>query len=138
MLMPVSTTPAQNDWTSGPAKWVAVIVLGCSALVGLGWSILSSPAGGAALESSATRTGAVLDGRPPQPAGPRRININTATRAELELLPGIGPAVAQRIIDHRTARGPFKSAADLDDVKGVGPKTLEKLKDLVTIEEPSP
>jgi competence protein ComEA len=70
------------------------------------------------------------------PGGPtlRRININTATRAELELLPGIGPAVAQRIIDHRAAHGRFASAADLDNVKGIGPKTLEKLKDLVRVE----
>lgn len=67
------------------------------------------------------------------------ININTATAAELELLPGIGPALAQRIIDHRREHGAFRRVEDLDDVKGIGPRTLEKLRPLVRVEPlPSP
>jgi competence protein ComEA len=62
------------------------------------------------------------------------LNVNTATQAELELLPGIGPALASRIVEYRTAKGPFRSMSDLDAVSGIGPKMLEKLKPLVRFE----
>jgi competence ComEA-like helix-hairpin-helix protein len=68
----------------------------------------------------------------PNPA--HKVNLNTATKAELELLPGIGPAMAQRILDFRTAHGKFGSIDDLDKVKGIGPRTLAKLRPLVTLE----
>ncbi|MGI0485639.1 helix-hairpin-helix domain-containing protein [Pantanalinema rosaneae CENA516] len=60
-----------------------------------------------------------------------RVNLNTATQAELEALPGVGPSLAKRIIAARQ-RQPFRSLADLDRVSGVGPKLLTKLKDHVT------
>lgn len=63
-----------------------------------------------------------------------KINVNKATQAELELLPRVGPALAQRIIEYRNTHGPFHHIEDLDKVKGIGPKTLEKLRPLVTIE----
>jgi competence protein ComEC len=69
----------------------------------------------------------------PKPApGGRRINVNTATAAELEALPGVGPANARRIIEGR----PYRSADDLERVKGIGPKRLEEIKPLVTVEWP--
>lgn len=74
---------------------------------------------------------------PPAPKSPvpqGRLNVNKATQAELELLPGIGPAMAKRIIEFRSAHGSFKRIEDLDKVKGIGPKTLDKLRPLVTIE----
>jgi competence protein ComEA len=62
-----------------------------------------------------------------------KININTASVAELDTLPGIGPAIAQRIIDYRTNHGPFRSSEDLLKVSGIGEKRYEQLKDLIII-----
>ena len=55
------------------------------------------------------------------------VDINRAAQAELETLPGIGPAMARRIIDYREQNGAFLSPEDLTKVKGIGEKTLEKL-----------
>lgn len=66
------------------------------------------------------------------------LNVNRASQAELELLPGIGPALAKRIIDHREKNGAFKSVEDLDKVKGIGPAMIKKLAPLVRFDEPPP
>ena len=60
------------------------------------------------------------------------VNVNTATASELQGLPGIGPSKAGAIIAYRSAHGPFKRVDDLVEVKGIGPKTLAKLRPLVT------
>ncbi|MBS1401793.1 MAG: helix-hairpin-helix domain-containing protein [Oscillospiraceae bacterium] len=60
-------------------------------------------------------------------AEPERININTATAAELESLPGIGPKLAARIVDYRAANGPFQSPEELMNVSGIGEKTYAGL-----------
>lgn len=61
------------------------------------------------------------------------ININTASIAELDTLPGIGPAIAQRIIDYRTQHGPFLNIEDIINVAGIGPATYERIKDLISV-----
>src|SRR3972149_5057530 len=60
-------------------------------------------------------------------------NINAAGAAELEALPGIGEVIAQRIVDHRTANGPFASVDQLLDVSGIGDAILESIRELVTV-----
>jgi competence protein ComEA len=62
------------------------------------------------------------------------VNVNSATLAELDALPGIGPVYAQRIIDYRTAHGPFSSVEQLLDVNGIGPSTYARIASLITVE----
>ena len=66
-----------------------------------------------------------------QPGAP--INLNTATEADLDTLPGIGPALAQRIIDYRTQHGAFRSVDELRNVSGIGDAKFAEIKDLVTV-----
>lgn len=66
-------------------------------------------------------------------SGGRKVNINTATADELTLLPGIGEALAQRILEYRTENGPFRSTEDLVNVSGIGAQKLEDLLEHITI-----
>ena len=61
-----------------------------------------------------------------------KVSLAIATLDQLDELPGIGPITAQKIVDWRTAHGPFRSVEDLDDVPGIGPARVEQLRDLVT------
>lgn len=76
----------------------------------------------------ANTAGAALGG---VPSGP--VDLNAATLADLDTLPGIGPVIAQRILDYREANGPFQSTDQLQEVSGIGPATFAKLADLVTV-----
>jgi competence protein ComEA len=68
-----------------------------------------------------------------EPAAQQLLDINIAGQAELDGLPGIGQALAQRIIDYRTSNGAFKSVDDLRNVKGIGPALFEKIAPLITV-----
>ncbi|MBA4039581.1 MAG: hypothetical protein C0468_04545 [Planctomyces sp.] len=145
----------------GPGLWAAVAVLGALSASGLAWSVwrqvrawdaevgsqLTGSAGigpGAGVGSAgagdaggpggeagpAGAAGVASTGGPPAQGG---LDINTASAAELELLPGIGPALAARIVEHRATRGRFVSVEDLDEVRGIGPKTMERLRGLVRV-----
>lgn len=63
----------------------------------------------------------------------RIVNINTATAQELETIPGIGPELAQRIVDYRMANGPFSSIEQIMDVPGIGEGTFFKIQNLITV-----
>jgi competence protein ComEA len=84
----------------------------------------AGPAGGGPSAGAGTGTGGDRDGP---------VDLNTATAAELEELPGVGPAIAEAILDERERRGRFDTVEDLLDVRGIGDARLEQLRDLVTV-----
>lgn len=67
---------------------------------------------------------------------PLLIDINSATAKDFQKLPGIGPSIAQRIIDYRTQIGKFNTIEDITQVNGIGSKTLDRLRAQLTINQP--
>ena len=65
----------------------------------------------------------------------QKIDINRAEKWVLEALPGVGPTLAQRIIDYRKLQGPFRNIEEITRVSGVGESTYERLRDLITVGE---
>lgn len=105
------------------AAWITVVMLGCSLL------------GGAA-------QAAANEGRPRAATKPQRnpgekVNVNTAGVDELSTIPGIGPALAGRIVAHRQQNGPFKKLDELLAVKGIGAKLLAKIEAQLSLETPA-
>jgi competence protein ComEA len=84
-----------------------------------------TPSPGVALPAGPAATGAAAPGG--------LVNLNTATLADLDTLPGVGPVLAQRILDARDAQGGFRAVSDLRKVDGIGDARYEQLKDLVTV-----
>lgn len=121
---------------------VTLAVLGVLALAGLGvleWqrrppplTLAGAPAPSVAAAAASARLPAARWDDAVQAA--REVDVNTADAAELERLPGVGPALAKRMVEERERGGPFRSAEDLQRVRGIGPKTSERLKDSITTE----
>lgn len=193
----------QQDWTTGPAKWAAVIVLGAASIFGIAWSVLTRTHTPSSSEPPGIPVHAAQQGEPedtprssrtdessgehrpatppPAPAipdstkprdlvqGPHlpaweqvsasaspspdtdqtpeeppeasdapaaiRVNVNRADREELQLLPGIGPVMADRIVENRTRLGFFRSLDDLERITGIGPRTVEQLRPHAVVRE---
>jgi competence protein ComEA len=102
----------------GSVNLAAVVVDGTQIAVGVPGAA-AGPGGGAPAGSG--------------PGPGSRVDLNAATAADLDGLPGIGPVLAQRIVDHRTRNGPFRSVDQLDDVPGIGPAIAAELAELVTV-----
>ncbi|MBI3932760.1 MAG: helix-hairpin-helix domain-containing protein [Acidobacteria bacterium] len=81
-------------------------------------------------------SGLALADAKPAPAG--KVNLNTATAEQLEVLPGVGPKLAARIVEYRQKSGAFKSAQELMNVKGIGEKSFGKLEGYLTVGDPAP
>jgi competence ComEA-like helix-hairpin-helix protein len=142
---PESTT-SKNGGLQGPALWISVGVMVGACVTGA----LSVPARRVPLDTG--MLAAVQDERERGTAGAseldesavprdepavigRRIDLNTATRAELELLPGIGPTMAERIVEDRERRGAFRRVEDLDRIRGMGERMIERLRPMVKVGE---
>lgn len=85
-------------------------------------AVLGAPVNGGAVDKPAKPAASVAS-----------VNINTASAKELEKLPGIGRATAQNIVAFRNQNGKFSSPDDLSKVKGVGPKTMEKVRSKIVV-----
>jgi competence protein ComEA len=120
------------DSTSAPTAPVALVsTLPTEALPLEEWADTLAAGDDAAEPSPAALAAAEVEagassrrtGKPP----PRRLNINTASETDLQCLPRIGPALAARIVEYRRVHGRFRSAEEINEVKGIGDRTMEKL-----------
>jgi competence protein ComEA len=96
-------------------------------------AIVACVLAGSVLHAQDPTTPAPKKATPAAPTAAAPLNLNTATQAQLETLPGIGPAVAARIIEHRQKNGNFKKVEELMNVKGIGEKSFLKIKALISI-----
>jgi competence protein ComEA len=112
--MPRNREHRRSDWTLGPAAWAPILLLSLLAILGAGVAVNTQrPAPG---DPSALA-----------PLPERRVNVNTAGAAQLQLLPRIGPNLAGRLIAERDANGPFENARDIQRVRGIGPRTAARI-----------
>ncbi len=111
-----STSSVESRW-AWPRFWeyaLGLIIAVCAILVGLSASKLLTPV-------------------QPMSGAPRGIDLNVADEGTLRQLPGVGPHLAARIVEHRAKNGPFLRVDDLKNVKGIGPATLERMRPAVFV-----
>ncbi|MFG0315265.1 MAG: ComEA family DNA-binding protein [Phycisphaerales bacterium] len=126
-----------SDWARRPSAMFAAMVLGGVSLLTMGISLSRdlqtqpSDHGSEITEVSASES--APRAQPQRPSAVRLINVNEAPLSELDLLPGIGPALGSRIIAYREEHGAFSEIGDLEKVSGIGPRTLDKLRPLITL-----
>lgn len=137
-----STTPQRAAPAPSPApiaaapKWAAIALLGVVAIVAIVWVVLSNRTQPAIVKAPSAPQGTIQPGDTPpaQPAAAGSLlDLNTATAAQFEHLPGIGPALASRIVADRSKNGRFASVDQLDRVEGIGKKTIDKLRPYLTV-----
>ncbi len=114
-------------------SWIFPALTLCVLLFMGGWFLGQRSVGG--LRLSYAREPQVRTVQSSEAPQAERVELNRATREELMSLPGIGPALADRILDYRQSSGPFQYPSDLMYVSGIGTRTYEALKDLVYVEE---
>jgi competence ComEA-like helix-hairpin-helix protein len=124
-----------------PSERRGALVLLALCALGAGWDLLHArPAAAPMLESTATAPAGAEDAGPAAASGERpaerRLDLNLATAGQLDELPGIGPVLASRIVEHRRRAGAFRSADELLAVRGIGPHLLERLRPLVAAGAP--
>lgn len=127
-----SLSDAPGDWLRGAPKAAAVAVV--LFLAGLGaWRLLAREAVHPGAAAGAPVTVASLRTPAADASHPGALDLNAASAAELELLPGIGPSAAHRIVAYRDQIGGFRSVEELGGVKGIGSRTMERLRPLVCV-----
>ena len=109
---------------------VTLTVLGTMALVGVGVNLWLQRREPIRIERGPTPPYVQWDA---QLQRARQVDLNQATAEELVRLPGIGPTLAQRIVDYRAQHGPFEATEELRRVAGIGPKTFASLQDNITV-----
>lgn len=126
-----------SDWGKRPSALFAAMVLGIVSLLTMGISLSrdlqSQPDGHGSEVTEVSAFEPVSAAQPQRPSAVRLINVNEAPLSELDLLPGIGPALGGRIIAYREEHGAFSQISDLENVSGIGPRTLDKLRPLITL-----
>lgn len=149
MALPAATSAPLRVYVSGAVHQPAVYELAPDSIV----ADALTAAGGAAPDADLDQINLALEVQDQQhvyvprqgetmavPAGSRMgevvglININTATAADLEQLPRIGPVMAQQIVDYREANGPFTRIEDIQDVPNVGPATFEAIREQICVD----
>ncbi|MBN1289847.1 MAG: helix-hairpin-helix domain-containing protein [Actinobacteria bacterium] len=111
----------------GPTPGASLESINLAARVKDGTQIIVPPVA-VAVDGAAEQGGTVQ-----QTAKSNLVNINSADEHQLDELPGIGPSYAARIIEYRKENGPFSSIDELQNVKGIGPRTIEQIEGLVTL-----
>jgi comEA protein len=120
-----------------PQETKALIFLVAALLVGSGitWYKRTHPQFAPELKLETREAGLPSQVEPPSTLQEEtgKINLNQASEAELERLPGVGPTLSRRIVEYRIINGPFHQVEEIMQVAGIGPKTFERIKHQITV-----